>query len=72
MQTEKKVWELIKQSVDEEVSFGDAKISNKHSNFFVNSNNATFEEMNELIKFVKNKVKDKTGIKLDLEIEIVN
>ena len=72
LQTEKKVWELIKQSVDEEVSFGDAKISNKHSNFFVNSNNATFDEMNELIKFVKNKVKDKTGIKLDLEIEIVN
>ena len=33
-QTEKKVWELIK-SVDNQISFGDAKISNKHSNFLL-------------------------------------
>ncbi len=71
-QSEKKVWELIKDSVDNKISFGDAKISEKHSNFFVNSKNATFENMYNLINFVKSKVKEKTGITLELELEIVN
>ena len=70
-QTDKKVWELIKESVDKNVSFGDARISDKHSNFFINTKNASFENMNDLINFVKKKVKDKTGISLELELEIV-
>ena len=40
-------------------------------NFFVNSKNATFSEMNKLINFVREAVKKKTGISLDLEIEII-
>ena len=71
-QTEKKVWELIQESIDGQISFGDAKISEKHSNFFVNSKNASFENMYNLINFVKSKVKEKTGISLELELEIVN
>ena len=71
-QSEKKVWELIKESVDNQVSFGDAKISEKHSNFFINSKNASFDNMCNLIEFVKNKVKKKTGVSLELELEIVN
>ena len=71
-QTEKKVWELIKESVDKQSSFGDAKISEKHSNFFINSNNASFDNMYNLINFVKKKVKEKTGISLELELEIIN
>lgn len=71
-QTEKKVWELIRESVDNQINFGDAKISDKHSNFFINSKNASFENMYNLINFVKDKVKDKTGISLELELEIVN
>ena len=70
-QTDKKVWELIKESVDKKVSFGDARISDKHSNFFINTKNASFKNMNHLINFVKKKVKDKTGISLELELEIV-
>ena len=71
-QSEKKAWELIKYSVDNQTSFGDAKISEKHSNFLVNSKNASFENMYNLINFVKLKVKEKTGITLELELEIVN
>jgi len=71
-QSEKKAWELIKYSVDNQTSFGDAKISEKHSNFLVNSKNASFENMYNLINFVKSKVKEKTGITLELELEIVN
>ena len=71
-QTNKKVWELIKSSVPENTYFGDATISKKHSNFFVNKNNAKFDDMKKLIDFVKEKVKEKTGINLDLEIEIMS
>ncbi len=70
-QTNKKVWELIKASVSTNINFGDAAISEKHLNFFVNKKNASYLEMKSLIDYVKNKVKDKTGISLDLEIIIV-
>jgi len=69
-QTDKKVWQLIKESVPEGLHFGDAQISNKHANFFINKKNATFKEMKQLIDCVKNKVKDKTGIDINLEIII--
>ena len=58
-------------SVPKNTSFGDAFISEKHSNFFINKNNATYEDMKKLIDFVKDSVKKKKGINLDLEIEIV-
>ena len=70
--SKKKVWELIKDSVNESINFGDAKISKKHMNFFINSNNASFDQMVQLINHVKKQVKIKTGVPLDLEIEIVN
>ena len=70
-QTGKKVWELIKESVALDTSFGDAHISNKHCNFFVNKNNASFEDMNKLIEFVKTSVEKKTGIILEKEIKIL-
>ena len=69
--TEKKVWQLIKESIPNDIKFGDAKISEKHSNFFVNTNNSSFNDMKALIDFVKNKVKEKTGIDISLEIIIV-
>ena len=71
-QTDKKVWELIKKSVPLSTKFGDAGISEKHCNFFVNKNQATFEEMKKLIDHVQKEVKLKTGIKIETEIEIVN
>tara|TARA_B100000780_G_scaffold153602_1_gene107368 strand:- start:860 stop:1768 length:909 start_codon:yes stop_codon:yes gene_type:complete len=70
-QTDKKVWELIKESVPLESTFGDAGISDKHCNFFVNKNNASFNDMNNLIEFVKERVEKKTGIKLEKEIKIL-
>ena len=70
-QTDKKVWELIKESVALDTSFGDAHISNKHCNFFVNKNNASFDDMNKLIEFVKTSVEKKTGIVLEKEIKIL-
>ena len=60
--TEKKVWQLIKESISNDLKFGDAQVSEKHSNFFVNTNNASFNDMKTLIDFVKNKVKEKKRV----------
>ena len=70
-QTNKKVWEIIKESVPNDIKFGDAIISEKHANFFINKNNASYKDMKKLIDFVKENVKNKTGINLDLEIILV-
>ena len=70
-QSKKKVWELIKESVPLEQTFGDACISKKHCNFFVNKGNAKFEDMKKLIDYVSNKVLEKTGVKLEKEIKIL-
>ena len=70
-QSHKKVWQLIKESVPLDISFGDACISDKHCNFFVNKNNASFDDMNKLIKFVQEAVQKKTGIILEKEIKIL-
>ena len=70
-QSNKKVWQLIKESVSIEKSFGDACISDKHCNFFVNKGNAKFEDMKKLIEFVSKSVLKKTGVKLETEIKIL-
>ena len=70
-QTDKKVWQLIKESVPFEKSFGDACISKKHCNFFVNKGDAKFEDMKRLIEFVSESVLKKTGVKLETEIKIL-
>ena len=71
LQTKKKVWELIQESVPLNMSFGDACISDKHSNFFVNKGNATFEDMKKLINYVTDNVFQKTGVSLEKEIKIL-
>ena len=71
LQTKKKVWELIKESVPLDKKFGDACISDKHCNFFVNTGNASFQDMKKLIDYVSKKVLEKTGISLEKEIKIL-
>ncbi len=70
-QTKKKVWQLIKESVPLDTRFGDAYISEKHCNFFVNGGKATFNDMSKLIDFVAKNVLEKTGISLEKEIKIL-
>ncbi len=66
-----KAWELIKRSQCENLSVGDAKISEKHSNFFINNGKATSKQVESLIAKVREKVFKKTGINLELELKIV-
>ena len=69
--TSKKAWQLIKESVPANTKFGDACISDKHSNFFVNKGNASFNDMKKLINFVEKSVFKKTGINIEKEIKIL-
>ena len=68
---EKKAWMLIKESGCENYEVGDAVISKKHCNFFINKGNAKSSDIENLIKKVKSKVYEKTKIDLELEIKIV-
>ena len=53
------------------MKIGDAYISEKHCNFFVNKGNAKSQDLENLINKVKSEVLKKTGINLELELEII-
>ena len=69
--TEKKAWQLIKETGCDKFFEGDAIISKKHCNFFVNNGKAKSSDIEKLINKVKQTVNDKTGINLELEIKII-
>ena len=69
--SEKKAWKLIKDTGCEELNEGDASISKKHCNFFVNNGNASATDIEKLINKVKKRVAEKTGVNLELEIKII-
>jgi UDP-N-acetylmuramate dehydrogenase len=68
---EKKAWMLIKEAGCDSFIEGDAKISKKHCNFFVNNGKAKSSDIEKLIKKVKDTVHNKTGVNLELEIKII-
>jgi len=67
----KKAWELIKDSNCQNLKVGNAKISEKHCNYFVNNGKAKSKELEELVNKVKETVYQKTKINLELEIKII-
>ena len=69
--SEKKAWKLIKESGCQQLTQGDAMISKKHCNFFVNNGNAKSADIEKLINKVKEIVREKAGVNLELEIKIV-
>lgn len=52
-------------------SVGDAKISEKHANFFINDGDATSKDMLMLIKKAHKEVKDKFNVNLSLEVKLM-
>ena len=68
---DKKAWMLIKESGCDNFKEGGAEISKKHCNFFVNNGNAKSSDIENLISKVKEKVLEKTGVNLELEIKII-
>ena len=68
---DKKAWMLIKEAGCNHLTEGDAVISQKHYNFFVNNGNAKSLDIENLINKVRERVLVKTGVNLELEIKIV-
>ena len=54
------------------LSVGDAQVSNIHSNYIINKNNASPENILSLINAVKDKVFTETGIILENEVRIID
>jgi UDP-N-acetylmuramate dehydrogenase len=50
---------------------GDAVISDKHANFFINKGEATAEDIRLLIAEAWNSVREQFGIEMELEVELV-
>ncbi len=48
---------------------GDVKVSEKHSNFIVNLGEGTAKEVKELIKIIKDTVKEKMGMEMEEEVQ---
>ena len=53
------------------LSIGDAKISEKHANFFINDGDASSRDMLMLIKKAHKEVKDKFNVNLSLEVKLM-
>lgn len=63
--------QLIDQAGLKGYTIGGAQISTKHAGFIVNTGNATANDIMKLIKYTKEKVKEKFGIELELEVIVL-
>ncbi|MBR2299655.1 MAG: UDP-N-acetylmuramate dehydrogenase [Alphaproteobacteria bacterium] len=62
-------WKLIKESECDTLTVGGAKMSEKHCNFMINTGNATAKDCETLGEAIIERVKNKTGIALEWEIQ---
>lgn len=64
-------WKLVDEAGLRGYVIGGAKISEQHTNFIVNFDNAKSKDIEDLINLAKEKVLEKTGIELHAEIKIL-
>ena len=69
--SDKKAWQLIKESGCADLRVGRIKLSNLHCNFLENLDKASSEDAENLIEKIKKKVFKKTNVNLELELEVV-
>lgn len=62
---------LVEESGCKGLCCGDAKVSEKHAGFIINSGQASAEEVQSLIRLVQRRVKEKTGVDLWPEVIIL-
>ena len=63
---------LIEETGLKGMKIGGAEVSTKHANFIINKDNATPEDIYNLINLVHRKVFEKHNIDLKIEQEFVN
>lgn len=62
---------LIDQAGLKEYVIGGAQVSGKHAGFIINNNDATAQDVLDLVKYVQEKVYEKFGKKIELEIKVL-
>ena len=66
-----KAWKLIDNAGLRGIKLGGAMVSKKHTNFLINTGNATAKDIEDLGNFVIEKVKKNSGIDLTWEVKRV-
>lgn len=66
-----KAWQLVDDAGCRGLQIGGAQVSEKHTNFLLNTGNATSADIEALGEEVRRRVKDKSGIELEWEIQRV-
>lgn len=64
-------WKLVNDSGLKGYTIGGAQVSEKHTNFIINRNNATSAEIRALVSFIQKTVKEKFNVELSTEIRMV-
>ncbi|MEC8714382.1 MAG: UDP-N-acetylmuramate dehydrogenase [Pseudomonadota bacterium] len=67
----KKAWELVDAAGCRGLTIGGAQVSEKHTNFLLNVDNATSTEIEQLGEEVRRRVRDHSGVELEWEIQRV-
>ena len=66
-----KAWELVDQAGCRGLQLGGAQVSEKHTNFLINTGEATSTEIEALGEEVRRRVKAHSGVELEWEIQRV-
>ncbi len=64
-----KAWELVDKAGCRGLTMGGAQVSEKHTNFLINTGEATSSEIEALGEEVRKRVKDMSGVELEWEIK---
>ncbi|MFO1248037.1 MAG: UDP-N-acetylmuramate dehydrogenase [Alphaproteobacteria bacterium] len=66
-----KAWQLVDEAGCRGLKIGGAQVSEKHTNFLINTGDATAAELEALGEEVRRRVKEKSGVTLEWEIKRV-
>jgi UDP-N-acetylmuramate dehydrogenase len=66
-----KAWQLVDEAGCRGLTHGGAQVSEKHTNFLINTGSATAAELEALGEDVRRRVRDKSGVELEWEIKRV-
>ena len=66
-----KAWELVDKAGCRGLTLGGAQVSEKHTNFLINTGNATSADIEGLGEEVRNRVRENSGVDLQWEIQRV-
>ena len=66
-----KAWQLVDEAGCRGLTMGGAQVSEKHTNFLINTGNATSSDIEALGEEVRRRVREKSGVELQWEIQRV-